>query len=171
MFPEYLIDQIGVGKTRVNEQGQERFFPKYPRAMEDFTSRYDKATGIKGNLITTDPAAANPKYSNLLSDEGKLQALVGPDQPQQDKLLAQGVRPELINTDVGAVTASADGARAGSLATAQTRPRLCSTPTRKQVSSSKWTSHRKPAGSTRSLAKAVASWARTSQEVGKNLLA
>jgi hypothetical protein len=74
--------------------------------MEDFTSRYDKATGIKGNLITTDPAAANPKYSNLLSDEGRLQALVAQTN-EQDKLLAQGVRPELINTDVGAVTASA----------------------------------------------------------------
>jgi hypothetical protein len=106
MFPEYLVDQIGVGKTRVNAEGQERFFPKYPRAMEDFTSRYDKATGIKGNLITTDPAAANPKYSNLLSDEGRLQALVAQTN-EQDKLLAQGVRPELINTDVGAVTASA----------------------------------------------------------------
>jgi hypothetical protein len=106
MFPEYLIDQIGVGKTRVNAEGQDRFYPKYPRAMEDFTSRYDKATGIKGSLITLDPAAANPRYSNLLSDEGKLQAL-GAEQREQDKLLAQGVRPELINTGVGAVTRSA----------------------------------------------------------------
>jgi hypothetical protein len=106
LFPEYLIDQIGVGKTRVNAEGQERFFPKYPRAMEDFTSRYDKATGIKGNLVTTDPAAANPKYSSLLSDEGRLQGLVA-ETAEQDKLLAQGVRPELINTDVGAVTRSA----------------------------------------------------------------
>lgn len=106
MFPEYLIDQLAVGKTRVNEQGQERFFPKYPRAMEDFTSRYDKATGIKGNLITTDPAAANPKYGSLLSDEGRLQGLLA-ETAEQDKLLAQGMRPELINTDVGAVTRSA----------------------------------------------------------------
>jgi len=106
MFPEYLIDQIGVGKTRVNAEGQERFFPKYPRAMEDFTSRYDKATGIKGGLITLDPEAANPKYSNLLSDEGRLQGLVA-EQREQDKLLAQGVRPELINTDVGTVARSA----------------------------------------------------------------
>ncbi len=44
MFPEYMLDQIAAGKTRVNEQGQERFFPKYPRAMEDFTRRYDQAT-------------------------------------------------------------------------------------------------------------------------------
>lgn len=106
MFPEYLIDQLAVGKTRVNEQGQERFFPKYPRAMEDFTSRYDKATGIKGNLITTDPAAANPKYGSLLSDEGKLQGMLA-ETAEQDKMLAQGMRPELINTDVGAVTRSA----------------------------------------------------------------
>ena len=105
-FPEYLIDQIGVGKTRVNPEGQERFFPKYPRAMEDFTSRYDKATGIKGSLISTDPKAANPKYESLLSDEGKLQGLVA-QQQEQDKLLLQGVRPELINTDVGTVARSA----------------------------------------------------------------
>jgi hypothetical protein len=74
--------------------------------MEDFTSRYDKATGIKGSLITLDPAAANPRFGSLLSDEGKLQALVA-EQREQDKMLAQGVRPELINTGVGAVTKSA----------------------------------------------------------------
>lgn len=106
LFPEYLIDQLAVGKTRVNDQGQERFFPKYPRAMQDFTTRYDKATGLKGNLITTDPAAANPKYGSLLSDEGKLQGLLA-ETAEQDKLLAQGLRPELINTNVGAVTKSA----------------------------------------------------------------
>jgi hypothetical protein len=116
-FPEYMIDQIGVGKTRVKEGArpedfvgpgtpESRFFPKYPQAMEDFTSRYDKATGIKGGLISLDPAAASPKYSNLLTEEGKLQALVG-QYKEQDKLIGQGVRPELINTDIGLVTRSA----------------------------------------------------------------
>jgi len=116
-FPEYLIDQISAGKTRVKEgtrpEGfvgpgtpESRFFPKYPRAMEDFTSRYDKATGIRGGLITLDPKAANPNYSNLLSDEGKLEGLVA-EYKEQDKLLAQGVRPELMNTAVGTVTRSA----------------------------------------------------------------
>jgi hypothetical protein len=105
-FPEYLIDQINVGKTRVNAEGQERFFPKYPKALEDFTSRYDKATGLKGNLVTLDPKAANQKYESLLSDEGKLQGLAA-QYKEQDKLSAQGLRPELINTDVGTVTRSA----------------------------------------------------------------
>ena len=104
MFPEYMLDQIAAGKTRVNEQGQERFFPKYPRAMEDFTKRYDQATGLKGNLVTTDPAAADPGY-NLISSKGREMARSAAD-TEADKMISQGLRPELINTEVGAVTRS-----------------------------------------------------------------
>jgi hypothetical protein len=105
LFPEYMLDQIAAGKTRVNEQGQERFFPKYPRAMEDFTSRYDKATGLKGNLITSNPGAAYPDY-NLLSEEGRAMGRAAAES-EADKMLGQGLRPELINTDVGVTTRSA----------------------------------------------------------------
>jgi hypothetical protein len=104
MFPEYMLDQIAAGKTRVNEQGQERFFPKYPRAMEDFTKRYDQATGLKGNLVITDPAAADPGY-NLLSSKGREMARLSGDS-EADRLVRQGLRPELINTEVGAVARS-----------------------------------------------------------------
>ena len=104
MFPEYMLDQIAAGKTRVNEQGQERFFPKYPRAMEDFTKRYDQATGLKGNLVTMDPAAADPGY-NLISSRGREMARSAAD-TEADKMISQGLRPELINTEVGAVTRS-----------------------------------------------------------------
>jgi len=115
-FPGYLIDQIGVGKTRVKEGArpkdfvgpgapESRFFPKYPKALEDFTASYDKATGLKGNLVTLDPKAANPKYEYLLSDEGKLEGLTA-QYKEQDKLITQGLRPELINTNVGTVTRS-----------------------------------------------------------------
>ncbi len=104
MFPEYMLDQIAAGKTRVNEQGQERFFPKYPRAMEDFTRRYDQATGLKGNLITTNPAAADPEY-NLLSSKGREIGRLAGD-TEADRMISQGVRPELINTEVGVVTRS-----------------------------------------------------------------
>ena len=115
-FPEYLIDQIAAGKTRVKEGGrpagfvgpgtpESRFFPKYPRAMDDFTARYDKATDLKGNLITSDPAATRPEYSSLLSEEGKQLARAS-QAVEEDKMLTQGLRPELINANVGTVARS-----------------------------------------------------------------
>jgi hypothetical protein len=116
-FPEYLIDQIAAGKTRVKEgvrpEGfvgpgtpESRFFPKYPRAMEDFTSRYDKATGLKGNLITLDSAAVDPKHSFSSSPRGREMAQVATES-EIDKMISQGVRPELINTETGVVARSA----------------------------------------------------------------
>jgi hypothetical protein len=115
-FPEYLIDQIAAGKTRVKEgvrpEGfvgpgtpESRFFPKYPRAMDDFTKRYDEATNLKGNLLTSDPAAANQSYTNLLSEQGKQLARTA-QVAEEDKLILQGVRPEMINANVGTVTRS-----------------------------------------------------------------
>jgi hypothetical protein len=104
LFPDYMIAQIGAGKTRVNEQGQSRFFPKYPRAMEDFTKRYDRDTGLKGNLITSDPAALEPGY-NFLSAQGRSMSVTAAER-EADKMIAQGVRPELINTLVGTVARS-----------------------------------------------------------------
>ena len=115
-FPEYLIDQIAAGKTRVKEgvrpenfvgpgTPESRFFPKYPRAMEDFTARYDKATNLKGNLLTSDPAAANQSYTSILSEQGRQLGRTA-QVAEEDKMLAQGLRPELINADVGTVTRS-----------------------------------------------------------------
>ena len=115
-FPEYMIDQIAAGKTRVKEgvrpEGfvgpgtpETRFFPKYPRAMDDFTKRYDEATTLKGNLITSDPAAARPEFSSLLSEQGKQLARTA-QVSEEDKMIAQGLRPELINANVGTVTRS-----------------------------------------------------------------
>ncbi|CAB4154988.1 hypothetical protein UFOVP652_56 [uncultured Caudovirales phage] len=105
MFPEYMIDQINVGKTRVNEQGQERFFPKYPRAMDDFAARYDPATGLKGNVISTDPAMGNPQYEYIISDQGKALGQAAKN-AEADRMSMQGLRPELINTKVDVVTRS-----------------------------------------------------------------
>jgi hypothetical protein len=105
LFPGYMLDQLAVGKTRVNDQGQDRFFPKYPQAMEDFTSRYDQATGIKGGLLTRNPAASDKDYASL-SHEGRTMGRVA-EESEADRMLMQGLRPELINTSVGAVTRSA----------------------------------------------------------------
>jgi len=104
LFPGYMIDQLSVGKTRVNDQGQERFFPKYPQAMEDFTSRYDRATGIQGGLITRNPAASEKDYTSL-SREGQAIGSAA-EESEADRMLMQGMRPELINARVGAVTRS-----------------------------------------------------------------
>ena len=115
-FPEYMLDQIAAGKTRVKEgvrpEGfvgpgtpESRFFPKYPRAMDDFTARYDKATSLKGNLVTLDPAAGKAGYTSLLSDKGN-QMGAAAKVAEEDKLLSQGVRPEMINANVGLVAGS-----------------------------------------------------------------
>jgi hypothetical protein len=114
MFPEYLIDQIAAGKMRYKEGARPegfvgpgapegRFFPKYPRAMEDLTKRYDQATGLRGNLVTTDPALSDPQYAYSLSARGRAFAQDASER-EADKLLLQGVRPDLINTSVGVVT-------------------------------------------------------------------
>jgi len=114
MFPGYLVDSIAIGKTRYKEGAtpegfvgpgapvKDRFFPKYPRAMEDLTKRYDEATGLKGNLITTDPAAADTKY-NYLSTAGRDMG-VRSSELEVDKMIGQGVDPLLINSQVGTVT-------------------------------------------------------------------
>ena len=116
MFPEYMVDQIAVGKTRYKEgmtpEGfvgpgapvKDRFFPKYPRAMEDLTKRYDEATGLKGNLITTDPAAADSHY-NFISTAGRDMARSS-SELEVDRMVGQGLDPRLINNEVGAVTRS-----------------------------------------------------------------
>jgi hypothetical protein len=115
-FPRYLLDSLTVGKTRLKEgtraepgfvgpgAPQTRFFPEYPEAMEDFTQRYDKATGLKGALITTDPRAVDSKY-NFISSKGREMALRAAEK-EYDKMITQGLRPELINTQVGTVARS-----------------------------------------------------------------
>jgi len=115
MFPRYLVDSIAMGKTRYKEGAvpegfvgpgapvKDRFFPKYPEAMEDLTRSYDQATGLKGNLIITDSTAADPQQYNYISRAGQDMA-VRSGELQVDKMIDQGVDPRLINNQVGAVT-------------------------------------------------------------------
>jgi hypothetical protein len=106
-FPEYMLDQIAAGTNRVNAEGQERFFPKYPRAMEDFTLRYDKATGLKGNLLVEDSASVlDPGYSYIGSKGREVGRNAG--DREADKMVRQGVRPEMINTEIGVTTRDLD---------------------------------------------------------------
>jgi len=115
-FTEHLIESMSLGKTRVKEGDRAspdfvgpgapstRFFPKHPRAVEEFTQRYDQATGLRGNLITMDPAAADTGY-NMISSRGRAMGREAAD-AEADKLIGQGLRPELINTDIGVTTRS-----------------------------------------------------------------
>jgi hypothetical protein len=113
-FPRSLIDSLAVGKTRTREgarpaadfvgpgPAESRFFPEYPESYEDVSRRYDEATGLRGNLITTNPAAAETAYSSI-SSEGRAMGRAAAE-AEADKMMAQGVRPELINTEIGVTT-------------------------------------------------------------------
>lgn len=110
-FPSYLVDQLAVGKTRTREGERPaasfvgpgapstRFFPKYPQAMEEFTSRYDTATGLKGDVVTTAPGMAHDKYPNMLSPLGDKRLTEAKDSARE-MLAAQGVREELANPNI-----------------------------------------------------------------------
>jgi hypothetical protein len=101
-FPEYMLDQLAVGKTRKDAQGQEQFFPKYPRAVEDFTKRYDLGTGMVGSVLSLDPQVVHKDYGNILSafGKGKSRDIA---ETEGDKLILQGLRPELVNPRAGIV--------------------------------------------------------------------
>jgi hypothetical protein len=110
-FPSYLVDQLSVGKTRRREGERPeagfvgpgapatRFFPKYPQAMEEFTSRYDAATGLKGDVVTTAPGMGHHNYPNMLSPLGDKRLTEAKD-TAREMLAAQGVRDELANPNI-----------------------------------------------------------------------
>ena len=116
-FPAHLIYAMSQGKTRYREQprlsddfvgpmgiGEERFFPKFPESVEEFTQRYDTGTGLRGNVISADPRMVEASYPSISSEGRALASQVASE--ESDKLLLQGLRPELINTNVGTVARS-----------------------------------------------------------------
>jgi len=119
-FPSYLTDQLTVGKTRTREGERPaaafvgpgapatRFFPKYPQAMEEFTARYDTATGLKGDLISREPGMGNETYPNMLSPLGETRVTQSRD-TARDMLAAQGVRDELANPNIELTARSEKG--------------------------------------------------------------
>ena len=90
-FPPYVLDQLPVGKTRVNEEtGQSRFFPKYPEAWDAMRTRYDQLTNIRGAVPELDPKRVmDPGFTYSQSREGTdiIEALRN---KEIDRMIAQG---------------------------------------------------------------------------------
>jgi len=106
-YPDYVLDQLSVGKTRVNEEtGETRFFPKYPRAMDDLRERYDRQTGIEGYLLGKNTQdLTSPDYEYSLSRAG-VQARTEIRDKVADAMLAQGTPASQLNQQIQLLTRS-----------------------------------------------------------------
>ena len=100
VIPDYALDQLSVGKTRVNpDTGESRFYPKYPQALEDLTRQYDQMTGLKGVSFNVKEPIFDPSYPSTMGDRGRqLQAQLNED--VTDKVITGGMNPNLVNPDV-----------------------------------------------------------------------
>lgn len=99
-IPDYAIEQTKVGKTRIDPvTGESRFFPKYPQALEDLTRRYDELTGLKGIAFNVNEPIFDPAYPTTMGTRGtQLEAALREN--VTDKMVAGGMDPRLINTDI-----------------------------------------------------------------------
>jgi hypothetical protein len=108
-FPSYVTEATLKGKTREREVSpgvtETRFFPEFPKAIEDLTRRYDTATGLEGRLVTQEPGLTNPDYTNITSNLGAARERAT-SEFIEDQMIGQGVRPELINTQTRIVARS-----------------------------------------------------------------
>lgn len=119
-FPDFLMDQLIAGKTKVKEAqrpspdfmgpmqidpSQTRFYPKYPPAFEEFAERYDAQTGLTGALVSKEPGLMGPDYTYSNTPLGK-QRVDEAKQAAIEKLIEQGVDPTLINPKVELSTRS-----------------------------------------------------------------
>jgi hypothetical protein len=108
-FPSYVTEATLKGKTREREVSpgvtETRFFPEFPKAIEDLTRRYDTATGLEGRLVTQEPGLTNPNYTNITSNLGAARERAT-SEFIEDQMIGQGVRPELVNTETRIVARS-----------------------------------------------------------------
>jgi hypothetical protein len=90
-FPDYVLDQLPVGKTRVNaETGESRFFPKYPAAYDAMRKRYDDLTQIRGAVPVRDPSQVmSPDFTYGTSRQGD-EFMESLRNQEIDKMIAQG---------------------------------------------------------------------------------
>lgn len=105
-FPKYMLDQTVIGKTKKNpETGQERFFPKYPRALEDFTKRYDQATGLQGLFVMPERGMGHKDYQYLFSPAAETR-VANALETEAQRLQAQGVPDYMSNPVVKGIARS-----------------------------------------------------------------
>jgi ribosomal protein L31E len=106
-FPEYIIDQLSVGKTKTNaETGESRFFPKYPDASDAMRNRYDEMTTITGAVPITNPRdVMDPTSRYSPSAEGN-RLLEEIRNAEIDKMIAQGTPVNQINPNLSLLTRS-----------------------------------------------------------------
>lgn len=106
-FPEYVLDQLPVGKTKVNaETGESRFFPKYPEASDAMRNRYDEMTGITGAVPVTNPSdVMDPMNRFTISGKGE-RLLEDTRNAEIDKMIAQGTPVNQINPNLSFLTRS-----------------------------------------------------------------
>lgn len=106
-FPKYILDQLPVGKTKLNpETGESRFFPKYPEAYDVMRKRYDDFTRIRGAVPVRDPASVmDPNYIYNPSRQGEdfMEALRN---QEIDKMIAQGTPVSQANPKLDFLTRS-----------------------------------------------------------------
>jgi hypothetical protein len=99
-IPDYALDQLSVGKTRVDPvTGESRFYPKYPQALEDLTRRYDEMTGLEGVAFNVKEPIFDPNYPSTMGNRGT-QLEIAAREDVINKLIAGGMNPNLINPKV-----------------------------------------------------------------------
>lgn len=108
-IPDYAIEQTRVGKTRIDPvTGESRFYPKYPQALEDLTRRYDELTGLKGIAFNVKEPIFDPAYPTTMGDRGRqLESALRED--VTEKMVAGGLNPSLINTNIGLTGPKGEG--------------------------------------------------------------
>jgi hypothetical protein len=106
-FPNYVLDQLSVGKTRVNpETGQTQFFPKYPAASDAMRQKYDELTNISGAVLERDPKRVmDLDFTYLKSPRGE-RATEALRDVEIDRMIAQGTSASQALPNIDFVTRS-----------------------------------------------------------------
>jgi hypothetical protein len=106
-FPTYALDQLPVGKTRVNQEtGESQFFPKYPEAWDAMREKYDQLTSISGVVPELNPSRVmDPSftYSNSLEGRNIIETL---RDKEIDKMIGQGTPATQANPNLEFLTRS-----------------------------------------------------------------
>ena len=110
-FPDYMLDQLSVGKERIDPvTGSRQFFPKYPKLPADLARAYDDLAEVNTFVFNlNDPSAIDPRYMTR-SEAGMAREATLRDR-QIDELMEQGLPVAEANVSMNyAVPAPRTGA-------------------------------------------------------------